>query len=354
MKKILLTIFQIAVTVFALYWVFRKPETRAQMLGTLQHGDYRWIIAAALMAGLAPVCAVVRWWSLLRVQKIDLTLWRATQLYMIGMFFNVFLLGSTGGDAVKLFYVLRGSDPQKRAGIILSVIMDRLLGLLALIILATVLVGLRYHWLTRTPATANLVNSFATVLLMGAGGLVTVFVIIKARLVDRLPAGMPGRSKLIELAAAVEVYTRAWPTFLGGICISFVGHSSFIFTYYFAARALSAAVRLYDMAVLLPIVNTIVSLPISLSGVGVREGLFKTLLQDLCGVGEKQSVPISIIGFLCTVIFYGLVGWIVYLFYRSGAGAVPANVEAVEAGMENAVMPAITEEMRHPGGAADV
>ena len=69
MKKALITTLQVAVMVFAFYWVFRKPETRAQMLATLQHGDYRWIVAAVLMAGLAPVCAVVRWWSLLRVQK---------------------------------------------------------------------------------------------------------------------------------------------------------------------------------------------------------------------------------------------------------------------------------------------
>ena len=274
---------------------------------------------------------------------------------MIGAFFNVFLLGSTGGDAVKLFYILRGSDPQKRAGIILSVIMDRLLGLLALIILATCA---RRPALPLADANARHGALWSTVLPpcwpAAAGGLALVFVFIKARLVDRLPARMPGRTKFIELAAAVEVYTRAWPTFLAGIGISFVGHSSFIFTYYFAARALSAAVKLYDMAVLLPIVNTIVSLPISLSGVGVREGLFKTLLQDLCGVGEAQSVPISIIGFLCTVIFYGLVGWVVYLFYRSGAGPVPAHVEAVEEQMEAAELPAIAQEIPRPRGAADV
>ena len=63
-----------------------------------------------------------------------------------------------------------------------------------------------------------------------------------------------------------------------GIVISFVGHSSFFFCYYYASKALHAGVRFVDMAVILPIINTIVALPVSVSGVGVRESLFKTLI----------------------------------------------------------------------------
>ena len=348
MKKILVTTLQVAVTVFALYWVFRDPKTRDGMAHALREADYWWLFAA-LFAGLfSPLTATVRLWLLLRVQGLGLSLWRVAQLYMVGMFFNLFLLGSTGGDAIKLFYLLKGSEPRHRAGIILSVIMDRVLGLLALMILAAVFLALRYRWLTQTPAVAGVVNSFAVILVLAVGGVATVFAMVQLRLVDRLPQGLPGRAKFVELAGAVAAYTKAWPTVLLGIVISFVGHSSFFFCYYYAARALHAGVRFVDMAVILPIINTIVALPVSVSGVGVRESLFKTLLHDLCGVGADKAVPISIIGFLCTVIFYGLVGGVFYLFFRSVAGAVPAHVTEVEAGMEAAEMPAITEQARHP------
>ncbi len=353
MKKIIVTTLQIAVTVFALYVVFRKPGSFTGTVNVVRQADPLWLLAALLAGTLSPITATIRWWMLMRVQKVGIGIGRVAQIYMIGAFYNLILPGSTGGDAVKLFYILRGSDPRKRAGIILSVIMDRLLGLLALIIMATILVCLRYHWLTQTAATSNLVNSFATVLGLAAAGLVLVFIVIKARLVERLPAKTPARSKLIELAAAVEVYTRAWPTFLAGIAISFVGHSSFIFTYYFAARAIAAAVRLYDMAVLLPIVNTIVSLPISVSGVGVRESLFKTLLKDLCGVGENYAVSISVIGFLCTVIFIGLLGGIVNVLYRAHEGPLPAHVGDVEAQVEADEMPNIEGQLHRPPGTTD-
>ena len=353
MKKILITTLQLAVTVFALWWIFRKPGTFTGMVNAVRQADVVWLLIALLGGALSPIAATIRWWVLLRVQSVFLPLKRVAELYMVGAFFNLFLLGSTGGDAVKLFYVLREAPPQRRAGAILAVIMDRLLGLLALILLAATFISLRYGWLTRTHESAQLVHAFMLVLGAALGGLILLFAAAQSGLVNRLPAGTPARAKFIELAAAIQVYTRAWPATLGCIFISFVGHSSFFITYYAAARAMRTAVSFLDMSVVLPIVNTFVALPISMSGVGVRETLMVRFLGDLCGVPQEKAVPISIIGFLCTVIFYGLIGGLVYLFFRSEIGAVPANVEAVEAGMETAELPAITEEARRARGAAD-
>lgn len=350
MKKFLITALQIAVTVFALYWVFRNPDTRTGMAKALREAEPLWLGAALCASVFSPLTATIRLWLLLRVQGLGFSLRKIAQLYMVGAFFNLFLLGSTGGDAVKLFYLLRGSDPKRRAGIIMSVVMDRVLGLLALMVLAAVFLSLRYHWLTRTTAVASVVNGFALILLLAVGGVVGVFATVQLRLVDRLPQSLPMRDKLVEVAGAVAVFTKAWPTTLLGMLLSFVGHSSFFFTYYFGGRAIKAGVALWDMTVILPIINTILALPISVSGVGVRESLFKTLLQDLCGVGPEKSVPISIIGFLCTVVFYFLVGGLIYLSFRSVAGAAPANVEEIEVGMEAAETPAITERARHPEG----
>ena len=347
MKKTIVTTLQVAVTVFALYWVFRDPKTREGMLTALRQADVPWLFAALAAGSLSPITATIRLWMLLRVQGAGFSLPKIAQLYMVGMFFNLFLLGSTGGDAVKLFYLLRGGEARHRAGIILSVIMDRVLGLLALMILAAIFLAARYQWLTQTPAVASVVHGFMFMLVAALGGLAMVFATVQLRLVDRLPVNMPARSKFIELAGAVAVYVRAWPTTLAGILISFVGHSSFFFTYYFAGRALRAGVSFIDMTVILPVINSILALPISVSGVGVRESLFKTLLHDLCGVGPEKSVPISIIGFMCTVIFYGLLGGVVYLFFRSVAGAPPSHVEEVEAAVEEAELPNIAREARN-------
>ncbi len=345
MKKALITTLQLAVMAFAFYWVFRKPEVRANMLTALRDGDYRWIVAALLTACLAPVCAVVRWWSLLRVQKIDLTLWRATQLYMIGMFFNLFLLGSTGGDAVKLFYLLREvPDTSKRAGAFLAVVMDRLLGLVALAILSIVFVLARYSWLTQTAATTSWVNWFLFILGSALFGIVVTVVAVHFDLVRLLPARMPGRKLVVEVAAAIQSNTRAWRTSLACVAVSFVGHMAMFIVFYFAALVVHAAVAFWDVTVAMPIVNTYASLPISPSGMGVREAITKVLLGDLCHLPDSIPPLISLVGFLCSNVFLGLVGGVFYLFFKAKAGAVPAHVEEIEAREEEAALPAMLAE----------
>lgn len=331
MKKILITLLQIAVTVGALWLIFKNPKNREAFAYAFTHAELRWVLAAIVAAGLSPVTATVRWWMLLNVQGIRPGWKRVTQLYMIGSFFNLFLLGSTGGDALKMFYLVREVGPSKRAGAILTVIVDRLLGLLALVALAVVFVTMRYSWLTRTKETTAILASFGLILGSAVAGLAVVFTVIGLRLVDRLPARLPGRSKFVDMAAACRIYAQAWRTTLLGIVISWAGHSSFFFTYYFAARAVhSTTVKLWDMTTLLPIINTIVAVPISVSGVGLREGLFTRLLGDLCGTPAGDAVAISFIGFLCSVLFYGLLGALFFLSYRSATGAPPPGMETVE------------------------
>ncbi len=345
MKKVIITTLQLGVTVFALWWVFRDPKTRAGMVTALHEGNFWWIIAAVLMAGVAPVCAIARWWMLLRVQGIHLPVRRASQLYMVGMFFNLFLLGSTGGDAVKLFYLLREIPaPEKRAGAFLAVVMDRLLGLVALAVLSITFVLARYGWLTQTAGTTYWVNWFLFILGSALFGIIVTVIAAHFNIVRFLPEKIPGRKTLLELVAAIQSNTRAWRTTLACVGVSLVGHMAMFVVFYFAALVMRAAVEFWDVTVVMPIINTYASLPVSLSGVGVREALFTTLLGDLCHLAKDRAVLISVVGFLCSTVFYGLVGGVCYLFYKGRAGAVPADVEAIEAREEEEALPAIVAE----------
>ena len=350
MKKALLTTLQVSVTVFALWYVFHKPETRQGIGTALQAGNnYWWLVASVLMAGVAPVCATVRLWLLLRVQEIRLSLRRVTQLYMIGMFFNLFLLGSTGGDAVKLFYLLRENpDPNKRASAFLAVVMDRLLGLVALAIMSITFVLARYSWLTQLPDTARWVNWFLGILGFALFGIAVTIITAQFNLVRFFPATMPGRKTVLELAAAIQSNTRAWRTSLVCIGISFGGHMAMFVTFYYVALAIHAAVAFWDVSVAMPIVNTYASLPVSLSGMGVRETVTTSLLGGLCHLEAGVPAVISLVGFLCSTVFWGLVGGVFYLLFKGKAGPVPPDVEAIEAREEQAALPAMMAEANHP------
>src|SRR5438270_10158188 len=107
MKKTVMTLIQIAVTVAVLFWVFHDPTKRAQMLVALRAADYRWVVAALLAYGAVELAAAARWYVLLKVQGIRLSISRTLALFFIGMFYNQFLPGGTGGDIIKTYLLLK-------------------------------------------------------------------------------------------------------------------------------------------------------------------------------------------------------------------------------------------------------
>jgi hypothetical protein len=127
MKKTLLTTAQIAVTVALLYYVFRDPAKRAQMGAALAVANYWWILAAIGTYFIVCVAAAYRWQVLLRVQGIRLANLRVGALFMIGMFYNQFMPGGTGGDIIKT-YLLFKETPDRKAGALLAVLFDRIIG----------------------------------------------------------------------------------------------------------------------------------------------------------------------------------------------------------------------------------
>ena len=328
MKKALLTIFQVAVTLFVLYLVFRDPARRAQMAEALGTADKGWILIGVLVGSLTYVAGTIRFGVLLQTQGIFLPWLRVAGIFMVGLFFNLFGLGSTGGDVVKIFYVVREVGDRKTAAGF-TVLMDRVVGLVALALIAVGCVAFRYSWLTRTPAAAALVTAFAVVMAAAIAVLLAAAFLAVTGLAEKLPARLPGRAKILELVDVFQNFGRDWRRLVLALLLSFVAHGAMFFTFYAAARSLQANVPILDLITIMPVVNTIVSLPISVSGVGVREKLFEELLGGLCGVAPGVAVLISVIGFSIGI-FFCLIGGVVYLFYRSPA-ALPAAVEEVKA-----------------------
>jgi glycosyltransferase 2 family protein len=151
------------------------------------------------------------------------------------------------------------------------------------------------------------------------------------------------RITILELSAAFSTYARDPRTLAITFGLSIVAHFCIFLSFYFSARAFGQFAGLSGMIeilAVLPVILTIASLPISLSGVGVREGLFQKVLSILYGTSESLAVMISITGFLM-VVFWGLVGGCVYLVYRPTGGlrldAVQDEVQAIEGSLEDKV-----------------
>jgi len=328
MKKTLLTILQLVVTGGLLYWVFHDPTVRAAMGIAVRDADYRWVGGAIIAYIIVELAAVVRWQILLRVQGIDLSTARIAGLFIIGMFYNQFLPGGTGGDIVKT-YLLWKETPVKKPGALLAVLFDRMIGLIALIIITGILIFLRYGWLTRETGAqldSNPLHNprfyvWVVLAIFGASVLFvgTTFIVSGFNLLHKLPHRFPGREKLIEISAAYHLYARHWRATIAAFAASVVAHLGTFATFLCVAYAFRANVAIVDFFAIMPIERTISSLPISFAGVGTREFILQVMLFNLCAVPPAVARMIGLTGFL-VILLCCLPGGIVYFFYKpSGA-----------------------------------
>jgi uncharacterized membrane protein YbhN (UPF0104 family) len=185
MNKAIIRTFQAVFTIAILIWLFHSPEKRAQMAYAIARADSTWLWIGLPVALTGEVANIIRWQILMRVQGMYMSWRRAIMLFFVGLFFNLFMPGYTGGDFARLYFLMR-EFPDKKKEAIFTVVMDRLIGMGALVLTAVVTTTLRWSWLQRTPK--------ATVLLWVLIAMVIGFVIatlgsfaITGFLLNRLP-----------------------------------------------------------------------------------------------------------------------------------------------------------------------
>ena len=330
MKKTLLPVIQILITVGLLCWIFRDPEQNRKMLAAIgkakADGGLWWFIPGIAAVGIALLLQTQRWLVLLRVQDITVSFWRAFRIVLSGMFFNLFLLGSTGGDVIKIFFIMR-ETPDKKAGALLSVFIDRVVGVLALATVSAVVILARWEDLIQSAPWGVL--TVAIILGGSLGFIAAAWVVDRLNLTSKLPHWLPMHARIVEAAAAFSQYAKAGGAVGSAFLLSLPAHLLLFSTFYFAARAFSAGLGLVSIFCVMPVVSTVTALPISLGGAGLREGLFISLLGSLYQTPKEIAMSISISGFLI-IVFWSLVGGLVYLFYRSSSPDGPTISEMEE------------------------
>lgn len=278
-------------------------------------------LAIALMS-LVFVLVTLRWWLLLRVQEIHLPFKTVGALVMIGQFFNAFLPGATGGDAVKIFYILKYAPNRKARGT-LTIILDRILGLLGLLGLTLLLIPTQWTRLQENEETRLVGWLVLLTLMAGFSGLLFFMFMPWGRLpekVKRLWQRVPGRSLASTLHDAMQLYRKQWPVSTGAYALSLLVHVINLACGYWIACALGMVVHFGVMMVVLGIGLTISSVPLTPGGLGVREGSFVILFQIFGltatdGAGKELAVACSFLFYFCGLFWSG-VGAVIYLFFK--------------------------------------
>ena len=310
---------QALLAVGALYFVFQDRERRREVAQAVRHASVTWLVAGVLTYGLVETLGGLRWALLLRVQGFKLSWGRATAIFLIGLFMMTFTPGLIGGDAARVYLVIQEA-PERKISALMAVAMDRLMGLISLILLAAIVVICRYRWLAQTPATSWL--EYVTLLILaGAAG-----VLILSWLMSLLPwLAMLDKypvigDRLRNIQRTFRAYQRHWLLLFQALFNTVAAHMLYFLTFYCAARALGAFGGphpwrgFWDLFSVMPIVNTLTALPISFAGIGIRESLFQVLLKDLCNIPGGVGAAIGSLGFAMRAV-WGLPGGMLMLRY---------------------------------------
>jgi uncharacterized protein (TIRG00374 family) len=310
----LVKIIQVLVTIGLLWWLLHDPARRTDMSEAIARADVWWLLAAMVSAGACEFFGIIRWQLFLKMLHLQIPLAETTRLFFIGAFFNQFLPGTTGGDVVRVLYLMR-EHPEHRTEGFLSVAVDRLLAMLVLVAMGLAFAWGRAEWFAQSLTVGNTMKIFAIILFAMALGLAASFVLTKRHLVERLPTGMPFREAIVKLSTLWQLCIENRREALLGAFYTIPMLVTFFAAFYFVARAFTPKVDFLDMMSIMPLVTAISSLPISLNGIGVREALLDELLHELCGVAKGTGMLVSITGMVVYLI-WGLPGGWFYLSRR--------------------------------------
>lgn len=318
-RTALLLAAKVAVSVLLFAWLFQRVDWNA--IGpALGHATPFWILAAAGLLFASHVLASYQWSRLLRAAGITLPFWKVVSYYHVGLFFNNFLPANVGGDLARTLDASRTGS--SRASALSTVILDRLLGTVALgcIAVITTIPALDHYHLAA--AYAGVVVFFAGAVLALRAVLEPRVLAVLERVLSKLGLGRVAPS-IERLSTSLAAFRGQRTLLLSLFAIALGVQVMRIFVHVLFAKALALHIPAAYFFLFVPLLAVIVSLPISLNGIGVREGA-GILLFGLVGLDRNSAFALQF-GTYLVAVGVSLLGGLVFVLRIPGRRAKARN-----------------------------
>jgi glycosyltransferase 2 family protein len=301
--------------VLLLGWAFTRVEAESWERFTVWYLKSGWGAAGLGFGFLSVLGWAGRWFLLLRGIGIGVSFFKVLRLTMVADFFNLYFLGPIGADGVRFAAMCRGSGGSKRAELAVILILDHLLGLQALAVTFILLTFPQWHWLQhhadpRLGQAATISAAFVLAVGIASGGIFWPIgiriMICLLRLFKRWPmVRQRGEEILVTVGGGMR---RSLITAqVVAVFSLFCAYGGF----WCAAEAVNAPVPTGQLFALLPVVDTVASLPVFVSGLGIREQFFSVAFAGDSTAGASIVVT-SLLGFSFLGL-WGIVGGLMIL-----------------------------------------
>jgi uncharacterized membrane protein YbhN (UPF0104 family) len=295
---------RIVVATAAILWVFRGQDWGE--LAAVFRGLNPWYLGVSVaIFAAAQVVIAARWWLLLRAQGIHIGVLAAVRLFYLGLFYNNVMPGVVGGDLLKAWYVAKHTD--KRLEGVLSVIVDRAVGLAGLLVMAVLTYGMfvrgRLAGLIGAEgrATPGWISQHRSVVLWAFAVVLAALVLVLAHPYGRMRLGGAARAVLRRGVAllrgvkeALVLYCRKPGTISWAFILTFISQSTVIVSFWLVGRDLEIKAGLRYYFVIFPVTWVVGALPISVAGLGVVEAVIVELFTRLTGTPRELGMALAL------------------------------------------------------------
>lgn len=318
----------IAVGIFAyLFYRLRsdKSDVFARLVNEPKHWQYLALAQAMVIAGTT--LNFFRWFLLVRALGLDFHLRDAFRLGALGHLFNQISFGSVGGDLFKAVFIAR-EQPAKRTEAVASVVIDRVVGLYAMLIVACAGYVIAGRSTDTSAALRSLIALVTTLLAVGTAGIALLMTpaVTGPRVRDwaaALPVVGHTLARLIEAAGAYR-HRREYLFFaIGCACCT---HTLLVLAIWSIGQGLPiAAPSLATTFLVGPMSLAAGALPLTPSGLGTFEAAMDELYYAV-GAQEGDGLMVALAYRMMTYVMAGL-GAVYYLNSRKAVSRVMHEAE---------------------------
>jgi uncharacterized protein (TIRG00374 family) len=310
-KKKLFFLLRLSVSVLLIFFIVVKVDFQ-KVLALVPGIKLRYVLLSLLWLLLDRLVMSYRWAILLKAKDIKISLFDIVKIYFVSSFWSTFLPSSVAPDIIKVYVASKHNS--NTPDVMSSVVVDRIIGLfsLSLVALTSLLILMYYPHVQSVEGYRGALWVILAVLLL------TLFL----PFFDRVPVERAkGILTLFRLNFLWNFLVRFYDSMVGykakrasllkAFSVALVNHVLAIFMIYVLSLSLGVGVSVLHLFILVPLINFLIMVPISVGGLGIQEGAYVYFLSQL-GMSVQEALTVAIV-FRVLMVVVSLPGGVVYI-----------------------------------------
>ena len=324
MKNALIKIVKYGVSISLLIFLYFKMEVNIpKIVDSIKHPSFL-LISFGIVVFVIPSIVINRWkyfLSLIGIKEKFFGLYKITHL---SQFFGLLLPSSSGFIAIKIFMIEK-KYPEYRGKAGSTVFIEKAFGIYTLVFLGL----LGSYFIHDVPNLMCIRMVIVSIFIL----LLAIYFFLRSKLITKW-CGKFGNYSKIKGVKKIFLYLEKFSlsilnfpikkAFVTSVLIIIMFQISTIFNVYILFRVFDINIPFLYHLGFLPLIYIMAMVPLSISGLGIREGFF-VYFYGLIGVDPAIGVTVSLVNYLILSVTPALIGGFISLFSNTTLKSISLN-----------------------------